>query len=148
MEAEDLSVILWDLSSGKAVKSMTGHTSSINSLSFSLESTVLVSGSSDGTVRVWDVLAAGSTDDATSVRKYGERAEMGLAQKLKRGSAVGGASQEAEGKSGMTMGLLPKPFLSEKEVSPRSVLLLLWRACTVDSSKTDNTPQYLSVPIF
>lgn len=36
---------------------MTGHTSSIHSLSFSAESTVLVSGSSDATVRVWDVLA-------------------------------------------------------------------------------------------
>lgn len=37
---------------------MTGHTSSIHSLSFSAESTVLVSGGSDATVRVWDVLAA------------------------------------------------------------------------------------------
>jgi transcription initiation factor TFIID subunit 5 len=36
---------------------MTGHTSSIHSLSFCAESTVLVSGSADSTVRVWDVLA-------------------------------------------------------------------------------------------
>lgn len=34
---------------------MTGHTSSIHSLSFSAESSLLVSGGADCTVRVWDV---------------------------------------------------------------------------------------------
>lgn len=45
---------------------MSGHTSSIHSLSFSAESTVLVSGSSDATVRVWDVLAPPESDEPLS----------------------------------------------------------------------------------
>jgi transcription initiation factor TFIID subunit 5 len=38
---------------------MTGHSSAITSLSFSAESSVLVSGSLDSTVRCWDVKSAG-----------------------------------------------------------------------------------------
>jgi transcription initiation factor TFIID subunit 5 len=38
---------------------MTGHTSSVYSLAFSAESTLLVSGGADWTVRCWDVKAAG-----------------------------------------------------------------------------------------
>lgn len=38
---------------------MTGHTASIYSLAFSAESTLLVSGGSDWTVRCWDVKGPG-----------------------------------------------------------------------------------------
>lgn len=38
---------------------MTGHNSSIYSLAFSAESTLLVSGGADWTVRCWDVKNAG-----------------------------------------------------------------------------------------
>ena len=38
---------------------MTGHTASIYSLAFSAESSMLVSGSADWTVRCWDVKASG-----------------------------------------------------------------------------------------
>lgn len=70
--ADDLTIILWDLASGSKIKTMRGHTSSIHSLSFSAESTVLVSGSSDSTVRVWDVLAIPEVDMDTSsaARKF------------------------------------------------------------------------------
>jgi transcription initiation factor TFIID subunit 5 len=56
---EDLAINLWDLGSGRRIKRMTGHTSSIYSLSFSGESSLLVSGGSDWTVRCWDVKSAG-----------------------------------------------------------------------------------------
>ena len=50
------SIILWDLEKGSAVKRMKGHNKGgIWSLTFSVESTVLVSGGADGTVRVWEV---------------------------------------------------------------------------------------------
>lgn len=52
---EDHSIILWDLGSGKKLKSMTGHTGFIYTVCFNSESTVLVSGGADGTVRAWDV---------------------------------------------------------------------------------------------
>lgn len=57
---EDLAINLWDLGSGKRVKKMTGHTSSIYSLAFSAESSLLVSGGADWTVRTWDIKSAGS----------------------------------------------------------------------------------------
>ena len=50
-------IILWDLAPGKLLKRMRGHQKGgIWSLTWSAESTVLVSGAGDGTVRVWDVV--------------------------------------------------------------------------------------------
>jgi transcription initiation factor TFIID subunit 5 len=49
-------IILWDLAKGTQIKRCRGHgKGGIWSLSFSVESTVLVSGGADGTVRLWDV---------------------------------------------------------------------------------------------
>ncbi|KAJ5131278.1 uncharacterized protein N7515_007317 [Penicillium bovifimosum] len=55
--ADDQScIILWDLAPGRLLKRMRGHgKGGIWSLSWSMESTVLVSGGADCTVRVWDV---------------------------------------------------------------------------------------------
>ena len=44
---------------------MTGHTASIYSLAFSAESSLLVSGGADWTVRCWDVKAAGGSRTKT-----------------------------------------------------------------------------------
>lgn len=127
--AEDLSIILWDLSSGRKLKTMTGHTSSLTSLSFSSESTVLVSGSLDGTVRVWDVLDPGaSTNDEVGSRKFGTR-ESGLAEKLRRGSAIVGMKEGGGGNAknggaggsggaGAMVGLLPSSSLEGSQVVP------------------------------
>jgi WD40 repeat protein len=59
LPGEDLAINLWDIGSGKRVKKMTGHTSSIYSLAFSAESSLLVSGGADWTVRCWDVKGLG-----------------------------------------------------------------------------------------
>jgi transcription initiation factor TFIID subunit 5 len=59
MTGEDLTINLWDLGSGKRIKKMTGHKASIYSLAFSAESSLLVSGSADWTMRCWDVKGAG-----------------------------------------------------------------------------------------
>ena len=49
-------IILWDLATGDLIKRCRGHgKGGIWSLSFSAESTVLVSGGADGTVRLWDI---------------------------------------------------------------------------------------------
>lgn len=62
---EDLAINLWDLGSGKRIKKMTGHTASIYSLAFSAESSLLVSGGADWTVRCWDVKSAGGLPSKT-----------------------------------------------------------------------------------
>ena len=50
------SILLWDLGPGRLKKRMRGHgKGGIWSLSWSVESTVLVSAGADNTVRVWDV---------------------------------------------------------------------------------------------
>jgi len=49
-------IILWDLPAGRIDKRLRGHgRGGIWSLDWSVESSVLVSGGADGTVRVWDV---------------------------------------------------------------------------------------------
>ena len=58
LASADLSgtIILWDLAKGTEIKRCKGHgKGGVWSLSFSTESSVLVSGSADGTVRLWDV---------------------------------------------------------------------------------------------
>lgn len=44
---------------GQEIKTMSGHTQPITSLAFSAESSTLVSGGLDCTVRVWDVKTSG-----------------------------------------------------------------------------------------
>ena len=67
-------IVLWNLETGRRKKRMRGHAKGgIWSLSWSVESSVLVSGGADKTVRVWDVLmetpesysSSGSKNDAT-----------------------------------------------------------------------------------
>lgn len=60
-------IILWDLASGRRVKVLRGHArGGIWSLSWSVESSVLVSGASDGTVRVWDTITAAPNQDSAA----------------------------------------------------------------------------------
>lgn len=59
MPGVDRDIWLWDLGSSRPIKKMSGHRAPIHSLSFSAESSVLVSGSADCTVRCWDVKSAG-----------------------------------------------------------------------------------------
>lgn len=57
--AQDLTIKLWDMLHGQEIKTMSGHTQPITSLAFSSESSTLVSGGLDCTVRVWDVKTSG-----------------------------------------------------------------------------------------
>ena len=48
-------IYVWDVESGKRVKTLTGHSDSITSLAYSADGTTLVSGSKDGTVLLWEM---------------------------------------------------------------------------------------------
>ncbi|KAJ9604720.1 Transcription initiation factor TFIID subunit 5 [Cladophialophora chaetospira] len=81
--ADDTGVILlWDLGPGRLLKKMRGHgKGGITSLSWSAESTVLVSGGLDCTVRSWDV--TGPAKEATTSNApgvSGSKAGDGTAQ--------------------------------------------------------------------
>lgn len=69
-----MAINLWDIGSGKRIKKMTGHSASIYSLAFSGESSLLVSGGADCTVRCWDVKGPGG-----SKSKPRENGSIGLA---------------------------------------------------------------------
>ncbi|RVX72846.1 hypothetical protein B0A52_03199 [Exophiala mesophila] len=69
--ADDTGVILiWDLGPGRLLKKMRGHgKGGIWSLSWSAESTVLVSGGADCTVRAWDVTGPAKESTTTTAHK-------------------------------------------------------------------------------
>ena len=52
----DHTIKLWELATGRVVKTLTGHTGGINSVTYSLDGAYLASGSADdGTVKIWEV---------------------------------------------------------------------------------------------
>ena len=76
-------IILWDLASGRLKKRMRGHAKGgIWSMSWSMESTVLVSGGADCTVRVWDVDLPDSGKENAVTGQGRVIAEGGSGQKI------------------------------------------------------------------
>ena len=90
-------IILWDLAPGKLLKRMRGHgKGGIWSLSWSVESTTIVSGGADGTVRVWDALLPNDIDGQGKITGEG-----GAGQKIDGGVQVpnvGGAGGKKKAK--------------------------------------------------
>ncbi|KAK5462886.1 Transcription initiation factor TFIID subunit 5 [Exophiala xenobiotica] len=88
--ADDTGVILlWDLGPGRLLKKMRGHgKGGIWSLSWSAESTVLVSGGADCTVRAWDVTGP-AKESATTTNKPDGTANAGKADGAGATSGVG-----------------------------------------------------------
>ncbi|KAK7607119.1 WD40-repeat-containing domain protein [Phyllosticta paracitricarpa] len=91
-------IILWDLASGTRIKRMRGHgKGGIWSLSWSVESSVLVSGGADGTVRVWDVLQ--ETPETTTTANGKVIAEGGSGTKIDGSVGSGSAGSGGAGSS-------------------------------------------------
>lgn len=53
--SRDKSAKLWELSTGREVRSFLGHETTVNSLDFSADGKYLITGSSDHSARVWEV---------------------------------------------------------------------------------------------
>jgi transcription initiation factor TFIID subunit 5 len=85
------SIFLWDLATGTRLKRMRGHgKGGIWSLSWSVESSVLVSGGADMTVRVWDAIQKPNDKGAEASVKVDGAAGA---------SVAGGAANQAQKKS-------------------------------------------------
>ena len=67
--SRDKSAKLWELSTGREVRSFLGHEFSVTTLTFSKDGKILLTGSSDGTVRMWEV---GTGKEIYSVNPFNE----------------------------------------------------------------------------
>ena len=57
---KDKTIRLWDTTTGKIIRKLTGHTRYVHSIAFSPDGQTIASGSLDTTIRLWDV-ATGKT---------------------------------------------------------------------------------------
>jgi transcription initiation factor TFIID subunit 5 len=74
-------IFFWDLAKGTRLKRSRGHgKGGIWSLSFSVESNVLVSGGHDGTVRLWDVELPADGSKAAAVQQQQAQQQQQLQQ--------------------------------------------------------------------
>ena len=53
--SDDASVKLWDVSTGKCLRTFTGHKNELRSVDFDRDSQLLISASKDRTIRLWDI---------------------------------------------------------------------------------------------
>jgi WD40 repeat protein len=63
----DGTVRLWDVKSGAAIRSMTGHTGDVRAVAYSPDGITLASAGRDGTVRVWDPATGQATAVLTAI---------------------------------------------------------------------------------
>ncbi|KAI4864950.1 WD40 repeat-like protein [Hypoxylon rubiginosum] len=103
-------IILWDIEKGSRIKRCRGHgRGGIWSLGFSVESSVLVSGGQDNTVRVWDVdmpsdgnrHANQQDGDSTIVAAGGQADGKQTGQATQPSSGAGGSTGKRKGKEVM-----------------------------------------------
>ena len=91
----DNTVRVWNVQTGEAVgSSLTGHTESIYSVSFSPDGNEFASGSDDGTVRTWDARAR--TDLALYTERKADYSELSDEELRIRWNVSRASSAEAE----------------------------------------------------
>jgi hypothetical protein len=88
----DRAIRLWDPATGQEVARLDGHTNYVFSLSYSPDGASLVSGSGDGTVRIWETESPArrlqARREAEALRPTAERLVEGLFAELREPDLV------------------------------------------------------------
>ncbi|UKZ95095.1 uncharacterized protein TrAFT101_009945 [Trichoderma asperellum] len=74
--ATDFDIKIWDIATGTCLKTFSGHRSTIFSLAYSSDGLQLVSGDSDGTIKVWDLAADSSPRPLLRYRLHQDRINL------------------------------------------------------------------------
>ena len=61
---------LWDVSTGRVIRRFQGHSHRINVVNMNDDCTVLITGSYDKTVKLWDLRAANSRDPIQTIENF------------------------------------------------------------------------------
>jgi len=61
-------ITLWNLQTGKLMHTLRGHASTVTSLAFSADRQILVSGGSEGLVKIWRIPASTEADSGIPLR--------------------------------------------------------------------------------
>ena len=66
----DKTIKVWDLSTGKATRTLTGHTGTVTSVAMSADGQILVSASLDETIKVWNLATGREVQTLTGHTGY------------------------------------------------------------------------------
>ena len=68
----DRTVRLWDIATSTLINTLTGHTSSVNSVAYSPDGNTIATGSEDNTVRLWDTTTGTLINTLTGHNRLGQ----------------------------------------------------------------------------
>lgn len=120
--SKDKSIKIWDLKTGREVRSLLGHEMTVNSVRFTPDGKQLISGSNDKTVRVWDVVTGKSLETITTTDYIINVA----VDPLKRFFVAGGYNDSGYPDSAMVFDMKSRKLIRKLPIDARNTLGIMF----------------------